>query len=188
MTAARSSQRMVMLANGGVLALGGTGDIYGSVGLASCEIYNPTTNTWSATGSMATSRLSGHRAVRLPSGRILVAGGATPNPSCTRPVGCSTIITIASSEIYNPSTGTWTPGPDMPVPREEFDMVALPNGLVFATGGYARSTTGTPGGGTNYQSSLLFSEKTGAWSATAFLVVPPGERLFDASLAVLFRL
>ena len=186
MTTARDSHRMVTLVNGSVLAIGG-GNGGNSAAFATCDLYDPTTNTWSATGSMATPRSSGHRAVRLPSGRVLVAGGATPNPSCTRPVSCSTFVTTASAEIFDPSTGIWTPGPDMPVPRLDFDMVALPTGLVLVTGGSVTTTTGV-GPSTNYQSSLLFSEKTGAWSDTASLVVPPGQRIYDTLLAVLFRL
>ncbi len=82
----------------------------------------------------------------------------------------------------------------MTVPRQGFAMVVLPNGLVLVTGGFAYSTTAPPGPGTatQYQSSLLFSEQAGSWTATGSLVLPPGQGNFaDAAesepLPVLLR-
>src|SRR6266581_4819555 len=52
---------------------------------------------WSPTGSMATARYY-HTATPLPDGRVLVAGG----------YGGSFGI-LASAEIYDPASGTWSP-------------------------------------------------------------------------------
>ena len=156
--------------------------------------YDAATNSWSATGPMATERATGHRAVLLPSGSVLVAGGNTPNPSCAKPLYCSPVTTLASTEIFDPSTNAWSPGPPMPVPRQGFAMVLLPTGQVLVSGGFAYSTTAPPGPGTatQYQSSLLFSEQAGSWTATGPLALPPGQGSFaDAAesepLPVLLR-
>ena len=52
--------------------------------------------TWTATGSMTTAR-NGHTATLLPSGNVLVAGGFNPASG-----------TLASAELYDPATGTWS--------------------------------------------------------------------------------
>src|SRR5262249_16099484 len=62
-----------LLANGHVLLAGGGGEpIFEDV--ASAETYDPTAHSWNPVGFMHTPRLA-HRAVRLPNGKVLVAGG-----------------------------------------------------------------------------------------------------------------
>jgi NAD(P)H-hydrate repair Nnr-like enzyme with NAD(P)H-hydrate dehydratase domain len=60
--------------DGRVLVAGG-GAMSGSP-VASAEIFNPATNTWTLTASMATPR-DEHSAVRLNNGKVLVIGGST---------------------------------------------------------------------------------------------------------------
>ena len=79
-------QHTATLHSGKVLVAGGVGN---GNHHASAELYDPATNTWSNTGSMRAAR-SSHTATRLPSGKVLVAGGGTtaatassPAPSCT---------------------------------------------------------------------------------------------------------
>ena len=68
---AREVHTATLLPNGKVLVAGGV-DSRGP--LASAELYDPTSGTWSATGSLATGRFL-HTATLLPNGKVLVAGG-----------------------------------------------------------------------------------------------------------------
>ena len=78
---------------------------------------------------MATAR-SGHTAVRLANGRVLMAGGQTDvDPGVT-----------ASTESYEPSTGTFMPGMPLTVPRYGHAATVLTNGTVLIAGG--RDDTG----------------------------------------------
>ena len=81
-----------MLPNGKVLVAGGFASIRL---LASAELYDPASGTWTATGSLATAR-DCHTATLLPNGKVLVAGGYDASGY------------LASAELYDPATGTWT--------------------------------------------------------------------------------
>ena len=75
-----------------MLVTGGRND---SGKLASAEIYNPVTETWSTTSSMGPAR-EGHTATLLPDSRVLVTAGFNES------------ALLASAEIYDPATGTWS--------------------------------------------------------------------------------
>lgn len=96
------------------------------------EIYDAVANTWSSAGSMATPR-GNHRVIALGNGRWLHLGGA--NGDILNPVP------LASGEIYDAATNSWSPGPSLTVPRAGFATFATPAGQVQMFGG------GTAGGG-----------------------------------------
>ena len=77
-----------MLPNGKVLVAGG---VNWHRDLASAELYDPATGTWTATGSLATDAHR-HTATLLPNGKVLVAGGY---------VGVGSYL--ASAELYDPA-------------------------------------------------------------------------------------
>jgi hypothetical protein len=83
------------LTDGTVLAAGGF-RIGGNGMLASAELYDPGPGTWTAAGTMATSRAR-QTATVLPDGRVLVAGGMSVIDGTARPQ--------ASAELYDPGTG-----------------------------------------------------------------------------------
>jgi len=118
------------LRNGKVLVEGGTTN---TATLNSAEIYDPASGTWSITASMNQGRQQ-HAAILLKDGTVLVSGGNVDRTPCTDiTYGCAT--TLAGSEIYNPSTGTWTTVGEMTIPRSFFTATLMRNGKVLATGG-----------------------------------------------------
>jgi len=78
MSSGRHDHATVHLPDGRVLVTGGTHKPAGSpyhYPNATSEIYNPGPDHWTPTGRTAGGRADGHRALLLPTGRVLVTGG-----------------------------------------------------------------------------------------------------------------
>ena len=90
-----------LLGNGKVLVAGG---VSSSGYLASAELYDPATNTWSAAPSMNSARYR-CAATLLPTGKVLVAGGFFQGITAT-------------AELYDPVTNAWSAAPNMTVGRD----------------------------------------------------------------------
>src|SRR5206468_8570873 len=116
MNVARVNHTATLLSNGEVFVAGGNNNSTGY--LSSAELYNPSTGKWTLTGNMTIAR-TGHEAVLLPNGEVLVAGGLDPNACC----GASP---LASAELYNPVTGSWTATGSMTTGRESFVLGPCP--------------------------------------------------------------
>jgi hypothetical protein len=125
MTTARGFHTATLLADGRVLIVGGD-DAAWSAGpfFASAELYDPTTGTFSATGSMTVGRVY-QTATRLVDGRVLISGGA----------GADGGQSLASAELYDPTTGTFSATGSMTVGRVYQTATALVDGRVLITGG-----------------------------------------------------
>jgi hypothetical protein len=115
------------LPDGRVLVAGGYYDEGGDHYLASAEVFNPATNTFSSAGigTMGTAR-RGAIAAPLPNGRVLVAGGSYND---------GVDHYLASAEIFDPATGTFTPASDMGSARVRAAAAPLPDGRVLVAGG-----------------------------------------------------
>jgi hypothetical protein len=150
---ARYDHTATLLANGEVLVAGGLNNTVGY--LESAELYNPATGKWALTGSMTAPR-DGHDAVLLHNGQLLVAGGLNATLG-----QCGT---LASAELYNPSTGTWSATGSMTTGRYSFTLTLLPNGEVLAAGG-------TNCGNGGLTSAELYNPSTGKWTATGSMTI-----------------
>jgi hypothetical protein len=107
-----------LLADGRVLIAGGPD--------ASVDLYDPKSGAFSPTNSMTTARF-GQTATTLSDGLILLAGGA--QGACCEPT------TIASAELYDPKSGTFSPTGSMSTPRANDTATLLPDGRVLFAGG-----------------------------------------------------
>ncbi|MET8700782.1 DUF6603 domain-containing protein [Kitasatospora sp. NPDC004723] len=161
MTDARTGHRAVALRNGSVLVVGGTVSTgRGPAPLAYCELYDPGAGTWKPTGGLTTARV-GHQATLLPDGRVLVTGGDTPTG---RPRGGYRAGSVATAELYDPTTGQWTPVSPMPGGRSRHRAVLLSTGKVLVLGG-----TGAPGDHAGFRGTVTYDPAADTWSPTGGL-------------------
>jgi endoglucanase len=137
MTTARYGAVAAALSDGSVLVAGGI-DGSGSA-TASAEIYDPSTNTWTATAPMGSARAFA-AAAPLSDDRVLVAGGDVDGSP------------TASAEIYDASTGTWSAAASMDAARSGATAAPLSDGTVWVIGG----TQSVP--------SEIYDPSTDSWS------------------------
>jgi uncharacterized repeat protein (TIGR03803 family) len=102
MTADRDQATATLLPKGKVLIAGGASMAPGPAGFHwSAELFDPTTRTFSKTGSMHEPRAA-HTATLLPNGSVLVAGGYN---TVYGENFLAETNAIYYSEVYNPATG-----------------------------------------------------------------------------------
>jgi hypothetical protein len=149
MSSTRYEHTATLLDDGRILITGGF-DASGL--LATCEIFDPATDTWSATGNMNVAR-GAHAAVKLTDGKVLVCNGVVNGGDET--------------EIYDPATGVWTPTGDMisgdSLSNDGTAAVLLDDGRVLVIRGWREP---------NF--TQLFDPATGTWSVTDPLPVDDG--------------
>jgi hypothetical protein len=102
------------LQNGQVLLTGG--DV---------ELYNTATGIWTVAASMGGARYA-YTQTLLPNGKVLLAGGY--DRTCAIPP-CPA---LSSAELYDPSSGTWSPTGSMNTARSGHTATLLANGLASA--------------------------------------------------------
>ena len=148
MATSRDFHTATLLLDGRVLIVGGT-DAYAHA-LTSAELYDPTTGTFSSTGPLGGPR-GFHTATRLLDGRVLIVGGTSDSW-----VGAQV---LASAEIYDPATETFTATGSMSTKRASHTATLLGDGRVLLIGGFAA-------GETSLASAEIYDPKTGEFTVT----------------------
>jgi hypothetical protein len=161
LVAGRYLATAVVLLDGRVLLMGGLSPSqYGDDWPTSlCELYDPSTATFGATGSLDMIR-SGMSAAVLRGGRVLVAGGDDAGENGT----------TDSALLYDPAAGTFRPTGSLRTARDYAAAVTLGDGRVLFAGGHA--PVGIAGGDAGHPqdgrlaSAEVYDPAIGAFSQT----------------------
>jgi hypothetical protein len=140
---ARSGQTATFLPDGKVLVLGGAVPtsitvqdslgqhvIYWQESLNTAELFDPTSGTFSQTGSLGTARTA-HTATLLKDGTVLVIGGL----DYAARVGVVYETALTSSELFDSTKGTFAPAASMVTPRAEHSATLRSDGTILVAGG-----------------------------------------------------
>ena len=138
------------LPGGKVLIAGG----FNGSSLSSAEIYDSNSGAFSpAANGLSVARGFGTATV-LQDGRVLLAGGGAYND----------MNNVTNAEIYNPSTGQFTPTGSMHVQRASMTATLLTNGKVLIAGGIASD------GVTRLASAELYDPVGGTFTLTGNMI------------------
>jgi len=109
--------QIVLLTDGRALVVGSSGS----------DLYDPATGHFTPTGTMTAPRTKFGGAL-LPDGRVLIVGGQAGGAWGTR---------LTSTQIYDPRTGRFLPGPELNENRFKLSkaVVSLKDGRVLIAGG-----------------------------------------------------
>jgi len=122
LAAPRTGHAAVELDDGRVLIVGGFG-AGGSV--LAAEIYDPAADAFMPTANDPShARQSGVTATLLTDERVLIAGGLDDNAE-----------PIAATELFDPQSDSFSPGPNLKTPRAGCQAARLPDGSVLIMGG-----------------------------------------------------
>jgi hypothetical protein len=160
MKTAREYATATLLPGGRILVAGGNNNSSSGIDLATAELFDPTTDLFTSTGSMATAR-STHAATSLPDGRVLITGGDG--------VQGGHAVTLATSELYDPGSGAFGPTGSMSTGRSYHSAVPLADGRVLVAGGSGSKPL-------FLATAELYDPHTGAFSPTGSMMTPRAGR------------
>lgn len=121
MAVKRYRHKATLLLDGRVLVTGG--QTTGGTIVATAEIYDPATNSWTQQVPPMNVGRYYHTATLLGDGRVFISGGSR--------IGGKTM----SAEIYDPKMNIWTPVANMSVVRSEHTAVRLSGDRILVAGG-----------------------------------------------------
>jgi hypothetical protein len=122
MQSPRMHHTATLLANGKVLLVGGWSSYSPITSLASAELFDPTTTTFTSAGSMSIPR-NRHRSALLPDGRVLILGGSEHQ------------FSVSSIEAFDPVSNTFVGAGGLRTTRTSHTVTLLLNGTVLIAGG-----------------------------------------------------
>ncbi len=167
MATPRQNHSASLLADGTVLIAGGLVN-NNLVATATAEIYDPGTGTFSAAANSMPDARSDFTATTLPSGKVLIAGGAVR--------ATSTFLTTAT--LYDPTTRSFGATGSLRTGRAAAVAVLLQGGKVLVAGGAA----GGSGSSVTYLASAeIYDGATALFTATGPM---PVARLADTATAL----
>jgi len=126
-------------------------------------IYDPGTGTWAGLGYFDGTSWGAAATTVLPDGTVLVAGGVESTYDDQHGGGERK---LASAQLFDPVSTTWTPTGSMRDARSHGAATLLPDGTVLVAGGFG------PGGPTPFAE--LFDPASGSWTATASMDMAVG--------------
>ena len=132
MVVERGRPNAVLLSDGRVLVTGDRSLDFRAV-TGKAETYDPDAGTWSSTEDMSKASI-GHTLTLLPDGRVLAAGGVHPTNIHYG--------VYSTTEIFDPVTNSWSPGPELSEPRIHHSATLLPDGRVLLIGGFVHEGEG----------------------------------------------
>jgi hypothetical protein len=132
MNVAREGHTATLLSDGKVLVTGGCNNavaerVICDNYLASAEIWDPSTNTFTATTGLMTAARSEHTATLLSNGKVLIVGGKNATS------------VLSSAEIFDPATGLFTATGSLGAARKGHTATVLSDGRILLAGGYSNA-------------------------------------------------
>ncbi len=135
--AASRRHTATLLPSGHVLVVG-VGERVGSAAL-----YDPKADAWHPVAAPETPRVE-HAAALLPNGQVLICGGRdSEDLADAEGADRRDVAVLSDSEIFDPETVSWSPGPALTTPRRKHALLTLNDGTLLAVGGKASTAAGT---------------------------------------------
>jgi hypothetical protein len=160
LNSARGFSTATALIDGTVLITGGWGvNAFSSGGaLASAELYDPATNSFSVTGSLNVGRVRG-TATLLNGGIVLIAGGEDISNNI-----------LANAELYDPNLKAFTKTGSLSTARGDHAATLMTNGTVLVEGGFACQPSNCSASAVDMSASAeIYDPTSGSFNATGSL-------------------